>query len=115
MRKQYENSKEQSVKLQTDVLYQRNSNYILREIAGEYILVPTGNELMKFNGLATMNETAMFLWELFEEQRSLEEILKCFGNEYELTDEECAEDVQAFLTPALEQGVILRCDEECFR
>ena len=95
---------------QSNRRYIANHNYILREIADEYILVPTGAEIFNFNGLATMNETGKFLWDLLKEQRSLEEILKCFAEEYELTDEECVEDVLAFLTPAVEKNVILRCD-----
>ena len=39
-----------------------SENYILREIMGEYIVVPTGEEAMKFQGLVTLNETGAFLW-----------------------------------------------------
>ena len=37
--------------------------YILREIAGEYILVPTGETTQEFNGMITISETAKFIWE----------------------------------------------------
>ena len=37
--------------------------FILREIAGECVLVPTGATTQEFNGLITMSDTARFIWE----------------------------------------------------
>ena len=33
-------------------------NFVLREIAGEYIIIPTGKTALEFNGLITVNEIA---------------------------------------------------------
>ena len=93
----------------TKISYQANSNYILREIAGEYILVPTGKELENFNGLVTINETGAFLWKLLQDAKTLDEVIKCFGKEFELTVEESANDVCDFLDPAVTKHVILKC------
>lgn len=41
--------------------YCTNEDYILREIAGETILVPTGASADHFNGMLTLNETSRFL------------------------------------------------------
>ena len=94
---------------QSEISYQANPNYILREIAGEYILVPTGRELDTFNGLVTVNETGAFLWKYLQESRTLEQIIKCFGKEFELTSEESANDVCDFLNIAVTKNVILKC------
>ena len=40
----------------------RNTNFILREIAGENILVATGKAAQVFNGMITLNEVASFIW-----------------------------------------------------
>ena len=40
----------------------RNTNFILREIAGENILVATGEAAQIFNGMITLNEVASFIW-----------------------------------------------------
>ena len=37
--------------------YCANEDYIVREIAGETILVPTGASAEHFNGMLTLNET----------------------------------------------------------
>ena len=36
--------------------------FILREIAGETILVPTGTAAQEFNGMLSMTDTARFIW-----------------------------------------------------
>ena len=47
--------------------------FILREIAGECVLVPTGATTQEFNGLITLSDTARFIWEHIEQAESLEE------------------------------------------
>ena len=40
--------------------------FILREIAGECVLVPTGATSQEFNGMITISDTAKFIWENIE-------------------------------------------------
>lgn len=47
--------------------------FILREIAGECVLVPTGATSQEFNGMITISDTAKFIWENIEKVDSLEE------------------------------------------
>ena len=39
-----------------------SNEFILREVAGEYILVPVGAAAVKFNGLITLNEIGAFIF-----------------------------------------------------
>ena len=39
-----------------------SKDFILREIAGEYILVPAGAASAKLNGLITLNELGWFIF-----------------------------------------------------
>lgn len=48
--------------------------FILREIAGECVLVPTGATSQEFNGMITISDTAKFIWENIEKVDSLEEM-----------------------------------------
>ena len=41
-----------------------SKEFILREIAGEHILVPIGIAAANFNGLISMNEVGRFLFDL---------------------------------------------------
>ena len=44
--------------------------FILRDIAGEYVLVPTGETTQEFNGFITITDTAKFIWENIEIKRN---------------------------------------------
>ena len=50
--------------------------FILREIAGECVLVPTGVTSQEFNGMITISDTAKFIWENIEKVDSLEEMIQ---------------------------------------
>lgn len=50
--------------------------FILREIAGECVLVPTGATSQEFNGMITISDTAKFIWENIEKVDSLEEMIQ---------------------------------------
>ena len=43
-----------------------SKEFILREIAGEYILVPVGKTALTFNGLVTVNEVGALIWGMLE-------------------------------------------------
>lgn len=38
--------------------------FVLREIAGDYIIIPTGKTVLDFNGLITVNEVGASLWNM---------------------------------------------------
>lgn len=46
-----------------------SKEFILREIAGEYILVPVGKTALTFNGLVTVNEVGAHLGHAGKRQR----------------------------------------------
>ena len=71
--------------------------FILREIAGEYILVPTGETTLNFNGLIKVNELGAFIWNNIEKVNSEEDILKLILDEYEVEENIAREDLNEFL------------------
>ncbi len=86
-----------------------NPDFVYREIAGEFILVPVGRTAEQFSGLASLNQTGLFLWKLLEQKRTLRQLSMALAEEYELTQEESLQDVTDFLDLALSKGVVLRC------
>lgn len=57
--------------------------FILREIAGECVLVPTGATSQEFNGMITISDTAKFIWENIEKVDSLEEMIQMVLDTYD--------------------------------
>ena len=71
--------------------------FVLREIAGDYILIPTGETVLKFNGLITMNRVGASIWKMLQEEVTVEELVKKILEEYDVEEEVAREDIQEFL------------------
>lgn len=88
--------------------FRANPEFIYREIAGESILIPNGKMARKFNGLASLNKTGLFLWKLLEQERTFQELCVIFAEEYELTEKQSKEDVTEFLKLALTRDLVIQ-------
>lgn len=88
-----------------------SDEFILRNIAGDLIIVPTGKEAMNFQGLITVNQVGAFLWtELQNKHLSQEELIASLLEEYEVDPETAKEDVGEFLELVRSRGMLQ--DEE---
>ena len=85
--------------------------FILREIAGEYILVPTGETTQEFNGMITMSDTARFIWENIEKAESLDNMIEMILEEYEIDEETARRDAIGFIGQLLQSGFV-ECTKE---
>lgn len=88
-----------------------DKNFVLREIAGEYIIIPTGRTALEFNGLITVNEVGMELWKMLQEDVTFDNLLNGILEEYDVDENAAREDIQEFLD-RLVQGGILTEDEK---
>lgn len=71
--------------------------FVLREIAGDYIIVPIGTAALELNGMITVNETGAFLWGKLCEETTKEKLVCALQEEYEVTEKEASADVEQFL------------------
>lgn len=85
--------------------------FILRDIAGDYVLVPTGATTQEFNGLITLTGTAKFIWENIEKVDSLEEMIEKILEEYEIDKETAVKDAVAFIGQLVQAGFV-ECTKE---
>lgn len=85
-----------------------SKDFILREIAEDYIVVPTGRAVFQFMGLITVNEVGAFLWKALQKQEcTLEELTEMVCQEYEVGKEIAEQDVAEFIE-LLENRCILQ-------
>lgn len=68
------------------------NDYLLREIAGEYMLVPLGNSSL--NSMVSFNETGAFVWKKLEQGLNEEEIANALTAEYNVACNQALEDVK---------------------
>ena len=80
--------------------------FILREIAGEYLLVPTGKTTLEFNGLITINELGAFIWNNINQVDSEGELLNRILNEYDVEESVAKKDLDEFLEKLKESEII---------
>jgi hypothetical protein len=79
----------------------------LRQIAGELIAVPTGAAAAKLSGLAVLNESAKFLFDLLQTDQSEDSLVAAMLDEYDTTADIAREDVQEFLAILRECGLLI--------
>lgn len=82
----------------------KNPDLIYRSIAGEKVLIPTGQLTQAFNGMITLNDVASFIWENLERVESQAELLQLVLDEYEVDEETADADVNGFLSMLLARG-----------
>ena len=71
--------------------------FVLREIAGEYVLVPVGEAARELNGIVTVNELGAFLWNLLQEQQTEQTLLNAVLDAYAVEEERARQDIRGFL------------------
>jgi len=86
--------------------------FILRDIAGEFVLVPTGATTQEFNGLITLSETGKFIWENMEKADSLKEMVGLILEEYEIDEETAVKDTVQFIGQLVQAGFVVPTKED---
>lgn len=80
--------------------------FVLREIAGDFVLVPIGKTSGDFKGLFPISETGAFIWKLLPEAETEQYIIEKFLGEYEVDRETVTSDVNEFLSALRKYGII---------
>lgn len=71
--------------------------YILRQVAGTYVVLPIGYATLSFNGMLTLNDTAVHLWKLLENGASYTELVDNLTQEYAVSLCDAQKDVEEFI------------------
>lgn len=81
------------------VAYMRvKNNFILREIAEEYLLIPVGEAAISVKGLIALSESGCLLYRKLQSGCSREDLLAAILEEYDITAQTAAEDLDSFLS-----------------
>ena len=81
--------------------------FILREVAGSYIVVAVGEAVKSFNGVITLNETSAFLWGVLSKGATEEELVNALLGEYEVDKEVAVKGVKAFINKLVEAKLVI--------
>jgi hypothetical protein len=81
--------------------------FMLREVAGQWVVVPLGERVVEFSGIMTLNETGAFLWKKLESGvQNEEELVAALLAEYDVDKETAQRDVSEFISDVNEKGLV---------
>lgn len=92
--------------LQEKKKYRINPDFILREIAGEYTIIPIGGNNVFSNAVMAPNETAVFLWEAFQQPSTIQDVVVEAMQKYDATEEQIYNSIRNFVKQSLEFKVL---------
>lgn len=71
--------------------------FVLREIAGDFILVPVGQTALNINGMITLDPVAALIWKGLESEQDPPAILNEILDRFEVTEEIARKDLDDFI------------------
>jgi hypothetical protein len=80
--------------------------FILRNLAGEYLLMPKGEKIKNYDSVVLMNELSAFVWEKMQNPVTQSDLLEAVLNEYDVDEKTAREDLDGLLAELKEAGVI---------
>ncbi len=81
--------------------------FLLREVAGQWVVVPLGENVVQFNGILTLSQSGALLWQVMEKNDVEEvELVKAILSEYEIDEQTAAKDVRDFISSLKESGLV---------
>ncbi len=84
------------------------AGFVLRQVAGSYVVVAVGLQTLDFKGMIRLNETGAFLWKQLAENECTEEsLVTAMTNEYDVDDNTAASDVGAFVKSLREADLLV--------
>ena len=79
--------------------------FLLREVAGQYVALPSGDEL-NLNMMITLNGTGAFIWNQLQNDTDEPAIVKAMLAEYDVDEERAAQAVAAFVQKLRANGFL---------
>ena len=80
--------------------------FVLRDIAGENILIPVTAIDNKFDGIISLNETGVSIWKALEAGKNEDQIVASLLEEYEVSEEKARADMQGILNQLRVLGIL---------
>ena len=80
--------------------------FVLRNVVDEYIVMPTGDNIAKFEGAVVLNEVSAFIFKQLENSVSRDDLLAALLNEFEVDEATAAADLDALLRQFTDLGLL---------
>lgn len=81
-------------------------NFMLRKVADCFVVVPIGAAVAEFNGMINLNEAGAFLWQLMENDTTVDAVVAEMLNQYEIDEATAKNDVEKFVAQLKEANLL---------
>lgn len=81
--------------------------FVLREVAGQIMVIATGEASKNFHGMIKLNSTGKDIWVALQEGKSEAEIIKDLQDKYQIEEIQAKNDTEEFLNQMLEAGFLI--------
>lgn len=78
-------------------VYQKNQNFVFRQIDDETLLVPIKDNVGDLGAIYNLNQVAAFVWEHLDGKKTLQDIKHMMTDEFEVSDSDAEEDLSEFV------------------
>lgn len=75
----------------------RSPNFLMRQVAGSWVVVPVGAAAREFPGMIRLNQSGKLIWELLEQEQTADSLTQALLERYDVTETQARQDVDAFL------------------
>ena len=82
------------------------NGFVLKEVAGSFIVISVGERVKDFNGIITLNETGAFLWKKLELGATEKELIDALLSEYDVEESIAKVDVASFIAKMKEAELL---------
>ena len=91
-------------------MYRLKEGYLLKEVAGEYVLFPTGQSVVEGKNIVRVNEAGKYIVERLQEGIEFNALINVQAEKYEATQEDIPKlvaDTDFFLSKLRLQGLLI--------
>ena len=74
-----------------------NENFVLRQLADTWVVLPLADKTIDFNDMITLNESGVLLWNALEQGADMDQLVKALRSEYIVSEDQAREDAAAFV------------------
>lgn len=97
--------------LERELTMIRKDQFVVRKIGDHTMLVPTGAMVLDLNGLITLNDTALCIWEYLDGRHAISDIARVLAERFEVDREQALSDVEAFIREIEHMGLLEGANE----
>lgn len=83
-----------------------NGEFVLREVVGEYIVIPTGRTALTMNGMITLDPVGALIWQELTEGSEPSSVLAKILDRFDVDEATARADMEEFIEKLRASGLI---------